>query len=129
MQRCVREDLVEGAGDDGGLALQVAAVDDAEVALVRGGGVGGGRLGLVFGLGARDHGGGAVEAEDGVCARGDLSRQLAVPAAEVEDLVGWLRVEPSGDFGRELWDEGGGGGVGLVGKRCLVSEKALTVRK
>lgn len=56
-------------------------------------------------------------------ARGDLCREDAVAAAEVEDRVGGLGVEPSGDFGRELGDEGGGGGVSLVSANGLALKR------
>lgn len=45
---------------------------------------------------------------------GDLGCQGAVAAAEVQDIVAGLGVQPADDFGGELGDEGSGCRVGFL---------------
>ena len=59
----------------------------------------------------------------------DLGCEGAVAAAEVEDVVGGLGIEPVEDFGGEGGDEGGGCGVGFLGPVVFVGGWRVHVLK
>ena len=59
----------------------------------------------------------------------DLGCEGAVAAAEVDDVVGGLGIEPVEDFGGEGGDEGGGCGVGFLGPVVFVGGWRVHVLK
>lgn len=95
--------LVPLAIHDGRVLLQVAAVQDAECRL---------GPGIVL-VGRLDHRRGAVDAQDILDCGDEGLGELAVPAADVQDSVGWLRVEVAEDSLGQFGDEGGRSGVCL----------------